>query len=143
MTDKREQIEFEGSNDDGATWHTYPMRWQPQKLDEPPHFMAPHLPRFDWNLWFASLSSYEEYRLVELAGARLMQGSKPVVHLFAGDPFAGHPPDRLRFPLYRYRFTSVHELVTTGRYWKRERIGYYAPPLYRDPDGEIRMSPGD
>lgn len=143
MTDKREQIEFEGSNDGGVTWHTYPFRWQPQALNEPPHFMAPHLPRFDWNLWFASNSNFRDYPLVQLAGVRLMQGSPPVVALFRSDPFAGRPPDILRFPLYRYRFTSVRELRKTGNYWSRERIGYYAPLLYRDPEGKIRAAPDE
>jgi hypothetical protein len=141
MTQKREHIEFEGSNDGGVTWHTYPFRWQPQALDEPPHFMAPHLPRFDWNLWFASNSTHHEYPLVQAAGVRLMEGSPSVTRLFQNDPFSGRPPEILRFPLYRYRFTSVAELRASGNYWKRERIGYYAPLLYRDPDGKIRAAP--
>jgi uncharacterized membrane protein YphA (DoxX/SURF4 family) len=140
MTQKREQIEIEGTNDGGATWHTYPFRWQPQALDEPPHFMAPHLPRFDWNLWFASNSTWQAYPLVRQSGLRLMQGSSSVSALFAKDPFVGRPPEIVRFPLYRYRFTSVSELRETGNYWTRERIGYYAPLLYRDQNGDIVSS---
>lgn len=140
MTQKREQIEIEGTNDGGATWHTYAFRWQPQALDEPPHFMAPHLPRFDWNLWFASNSTWQDYPLVQQAGVRLMQGSPAVKALFADDPLPGRPPEMVRFPLYRYRFTSVKELRSTGSYWTRERIGYYAPLLYRDPSGAIISS---
>lgn len=141
MTTKREQIELEGTNDGGATWRTYQFRWQPQVLDEPPHFMAPHLPRFDWNLWFASNSRWQDYPLVHLTGRRLMEGSPTVRALFASDPFRDRPPEMLRFPLYRYRFTSVKELRATGNYWTRERIGYYAPLLYRDAEGKIHTAP--
>jgi uncharacterized membrane protein YphA (DoxX/SURF4 family) len=141
MTEKREHIEFEGTDDGGATWRTYRFRWQPQALDEPPHFMAPHLPRFDWNLWFAANSRWQDYPLVHRTGVRLMEGSGAVRALFASDPFPERPPDMIRFPLYRYRFTSVRELRETGNYWKRERVGYYAPLLYRDPRGAIRVAP--
>src|SRR5204863_6645771 len=54
MTPARYEIEFQGSND-GKTWIAYPFRYKPQNPDERPGFYAPYQPRFEWNLWFASL----------------------------------------------------------------------------------------
>ncbi len=54
MTPHRLEIEFQGSND-GAHWAAYPFRYKPQRVDERPRIYAPYQPRFDWNLWFASL----------------------------------------------------------------------------------------
>ena len=54
MTRGRYEIEFQGSND-GKTWIAYPFRHKPQELDKVPRIYAPYQPRFDWNLWFASL----------------------------------------------------------------------------------------
>src|SRR5580700_5329741 len=59
MTRGRYEIEFQGS-DDGKNWAAYPFRYKPQNLNEPPGIYAPYQPRFDWNLWFASLGSWRE-----------------------------------------------------------------------------------
>jgi lipase maturation factor 1 len=60
MTRGRYEIEFQGS-EDGKTWVAYPFRYKPQALNEPPGIYAPYQPRFDWNLWFASLGSWRDY----------------------------------------------------------------------------------
>ena len=65
MTNGRYEIEFQGSND-GATWVAYPFRYKPQDLSAPPRIYAPYQPRFDWNLWFASLTSWREAPIVPL-----------------------------------------------------------------------------
>ena len=54
MTRGRYEIEFQGSND-GEHWTPYPFRYKPQALNQRPGIYAPYQPRFDWNLWFASL----------------------------------------------------------------------------------------
>ena len=56
MTPHRYEIEFQGSND-GLTWAAYPFRYKPQDVTQPPRIYAPYQPRFDWNLWFASLGN--------------------------------------------------------------------------------------
>ena len=63
MTRGRYEIEFQGS-DDGKTWVAYPFRYKPQDAGKPPGIYAPYQPRFDWNLWFASLGSWQEYPIV-------------------------------------------------------------------------------
>jgi hypothetical protein len=57
MTHARYEIEFQGSRD-GKTWRPYPFRYKPQDTDKAPGIYAPYQPRFEWNLWFASLGSW-------------------------------------------------------------------------------------
>jgi len=61
MTRGRYEIEFQGS-DDGENWKPYHFRYKPQELNQRPRIYAPYQPRSDWNLWFASLGSWREYR---------------------------------------------------------------------------------
>jgi lipase maturation factor 1 len=55
MTRGRYEIEFQGS-EDGRTWIPYQFPNKPQDPGERPRVYAPYQPRFDWNLWFASLA---------------------------------------------------------------------------------------
>ena len=136
MTDRRDEVFFEGSNDWGQTWKRYEFKWQPQELNRKPRFMAPHLPRFDWNLWFAALGDFRQYSFVVMAGVRLIEGEPSVIKLFARNPFPEKPPQMIRFPLERYRFTDLKTFHQTGNYWTREEAGYYAPFLIRNPETE-------
>src|SRR5579871_5654096 len=59
MTRGRYEIEFQGSND-LRNWTAYPFRNKPQALNEAPGIYAPYQPRFEWNLWFASLGEWRQ-----------------------------------------------------------------------------------
>ena len=76
MTRGRYEIEFQGSND-GETWTPYPFRYKPQDPREAPGIFAPYQPRFDWNLWFASLEGWEQNRFVVYTEERLLTASPP------------------------------------------------------------------
>jgi hypothetical protein len=136
MTRGRYEIEFQGS-DDGQNWKAYPFRYKPQELAAKPRIYAPYQPRFDWNLWFASLGSWRENLMVVSTEERLLEGSRDVLALFAGNPFPGSPPKEMRAMLWQYWFTSLAEKRATGLWWRRELIGLYAPVMARDPDGKI------
>ena len=136
MTRGRYEIEFQGSND-GQNWTAYPFGYKPQALDQPPRIYAPYQPRFDWNLWFASLGSWREYPIVLNTEVRLLSGDKDVLRLFAGNPFPQSPPRQIRAVLWQYWFTSRSEKQLTGAWWRREMRGLYAPTLERQADGKI------
>jgi hypothetical protein len=136
MTRGRYEIEFQGSND-GQNWTAYPFRYKPQKLDEPPRIYAPYQPRFDWNLWFASLGSWQQNSMVPLTEERLLQNSRDTLSLFAGNPFPQSPPKYVRAVLWQYWFTSMTEKRATGLWWKRQLLGLYAPVLTINPDGKF------
>jgi len=128
MTEARYEIEFQGSRD-GRTWIAYPFRYKPQNPVERPGFFAPYQPRFDWNLWFASLGSARENPWVLLAQERLLEGSPAVLTLFKGDPFHGKPPAMVRTILWQYWFTDLRTQRVTGAWWRRKGLGPYSVTL--------------
>jgi hypothetical protein len=138
MTRGRYEIEFQGSLD-GQNWIAYPFRYKPQALNEAPRIYAPYQPRFDWNLWFASLGSWREYSLVPSTELKLLSNDKEVLKLFAGNPFSQQPPQQIRALLWQYWFTSMAEKRSTGMWWRRELLGLYAPTIERTGDGQIRV----
>jgi|HubBroStandDraft_5_1064220.scaffolds.fasta_scaffold03827_3 hypothetical protein len=137
MTRGRYEIEFQGS-EDGQRWEAYPFRYKPQDPSQPPGIYAPYQPRFDWNLWFASLGSWREYPIVLSTEIQLLSNDPDVLALFAGNPFAHAPPTQVRAVLWQYWFTTRAEKRNTGLWWRREFLGLYAPAITRDPDGKIR-----
>jgi len=136
MTRGRYEIEFQGSND-GQTWTPYPFRYKPQAIDQPPRIYAPYQPRFDWNLWFASLGDWQQNSLVPFAEERLLSNSPDVLPLFKTNPFADVPPKYIRAVLWQYWFISMKEKHETGNWWRRQLLGLYAPVITRQPDGKI------
>ena len=138
MTRGRYEIEFQGSND-GKTWTAYPFRYKPQALNEPPRIYAPYQPRFDWNLWFASLGSWEQNAIVPLTEERLLTNDADVLGLFAGNPFAQAPPKQVRAVLWQYWFTTMDEKRRTGNWWRRQLLGLYGPVVERDPNGKYAV----
>ena len=137
MTRGRYEIEFQGSND-GENWKPYHFRYKPQELNEAPRIYAPYQPRFDWNLWFASLGSWREYPIVANTEVRLLSADKDVLQLFVDNPFP-QPPREIRAVLWQYWFTALEEKRQTGNWWRRQFLGRYAPTLERTPEGEIKV----
>jgi lipase maturation factor 1 len=129
MTRTRPEVEVEGS-DDGTAWRPYRFRWKPGPEDRAPAFVAPDMPRLDWQMWFDGLAIERMiatgrggYDLV--TGAllqRLAEGSPEVQALLDESPFPNAPPRQLRWRLYQYRFTDAAERAATGRWWKRELV---------------------
>ena len=113
MTPERPEITVEGS-DDGVTWRPYRFRWKPGPVERRPRFCTPHMPRLDWQLWFAALApdctSEPWFLAFEL---RLLEGSPDVLALLDDDPFEGRPPRyvRSRVDLYEFSAPGVGRLV--------------------------------
>jgi len=128
MTTERNEIVIEGS-DDGLTWKPYEFKWKPGDLHRSPQFCTPHMPRLDWQMWFAALSDVQNNPWFINFLIRLLQGSQPVLDLMGKNPFPDHPPKYVRAVLYRYEFTSPQERQKSGDWWKREKTGIYCPPV--------------
>ena len=138
MTRGRYEIEFQGS-DDGKTWVAYPFRYKPQDLSAPPGIYAPYQPRFDWNLWFASLGSWRDYPIVPQTEVRLLSNDNDVLSLFKSNPFPSQPPREVRAVLWQYWFTTMAEKRTQSLWWRRQFVGLYAPTVERASDGNIHV----
>jgi hypothetical protein len=138
MTRSLYQIEFQGSND-GQTWSAYSFRYKPQALNQAPGIYAPYQPRFDWNLWFASLGNWQQNDIVPLTEERLLTNTPSVLHLFAENPFPVAPPKYVRAVLWQYWFTSLKQKQDTGDWWTRKLLGQYAPTLTLEPNGKFAV----
>jgi hypothetical protein len=127
MTTARREIIVEGS-DDGKTWLPYEFKWKPGDLARAPSFAGLHMPRLDWQMWFAALRDQPE-PWFENFMVRLLQGSPSVLSHLEHNPFPNKPPRYIRASAYQYHFTAPDERRSTGAWWQREYQGPYAAPL--------------
>jgi hypothetical protein len=131
MTTTRPEIIIEGSND-GKTWLAYEFKWKPGDVKRAPGFVAPHQPRLDWQMWFASLSEYRANPWFKSFLGCLHRGEPAVLALMEKNPFPEQPPRFLRATLYDYRFTDFKTHHESGAWWQREKQWLYAPVLAKD-----------
>jgi len=57
---------------------------------------TPHMPRVDWQMWFAALGDVRRNRWFLVLCWRLLDGSPEVKKFFVNDPFGSVPPRYLR-----------------------------------------------
>ena len=128
MTTNRTEIEIQGSRD-GKTWESYEFRYKPDDPVRRPRFTGTHMPRLDWQMWFAALGSYSENTWLVNLSFRLLQGDKKVLKLLRSNPFPEGPPRFIRAVTYEYHFTNLATQMKTGRWWTRVQTGIYLPAL--------------
>lgn len=138
MTTDRKEITVEGS-DDGKTWKPYRFRWKPGELDRRPRFATPHMPRLDWQMWFAALApNCLRQNWFMAFEQRLLEGSPAVLGLIRENPFPAGPPRYIRARLSLYSFTGPG----SRGWWTSRELGLYCPPFglrgSRDTAGPIR-----
>jgi hypothetical protein len=134
---ERLNVVFEGTDDavpgDDAHWKAYPYRYLPVDVMRRPPQIAPYQPRLDWQMWFASMSDYRHYPWTVHLVWKLLHNDPGTLGLFESNPFPGKPPRFIRAVTYRYRFAPPGN--PEGRWWDRERIGLWLPPLSADNPG--------
>jgi len=138
MTKDRLEIEVEGTLD-GETWRAYEFRWKPDRADEAPPFVPLHMPRLDWQMWFAALADCETTPWFVAFQQRLLEASPEVLGLLARDPFDGAPPRQVRSWVSRARFSDAETRRRTGDWWIRDPLGPYCPTLELD-EGGLRVA---
>jgi len=126
MTTERPEILVQGSLD-GLTWKTYRFRYKPGDPLRAPPWVAPYMPRLDWQMWFAALGRVEQNPWFFQFLQRLLEGSPAVLDLLAEDPFEGRRPRFVRAQLDRYTFTTFGE--KTQAWWRAEPAGIYFPEI--------------
>src|SRR6185312_5565745 len=118
---ERLNIVFEGTMDavpdDSADWKAYPYKGLPVDLHKRPPQVAPYQLRMDWQLWFAAMSTPEEYPWTLNLVWKLLHNDPGAVSLFAANPFPGKPPRYIRAVLYRYSFAPRGN--AGSRWWNR------------------------
>ena len=129
MTTERPEIVIEGSAD-GDTWIEYGFPWKAGEPARAPGFVQPHMPRLDWQMWFAALDPQRQAHWLFALVDRLLENDPAVLGLLDSNPFPGEPPAFIRLALYRYRFTTP-EQGADGNWWTRELTGYLTEPIPR------------
>jgi hypothetical protein len=133
MTTTRLELEIEGS-DDQQEWRRYDFRWKPGALQAAPRQVAPHMPRLDWQMWFAALDPYQPRPWLTTLQQRLLQGVPEVTALLRSNPFPVKPPTYIRMSVYNYTFTDRTTRRATGDWWQRDLVGRYPPMSLRQTD---------
>ncbi len=126
MTTGRLEIEVEGSTD-GETWRPYLFDYKPGPPDRAPRLAMPHMPRLDWQMWFASLRGCEGSPWLRRFLAKLLTGSESVGGLLAENPFPDEPPRYLRTPTRKARFAALGS--DEGSWWTYEAVGKFCPTV--------------
>ena len=131
MTKERTEILIQGSMD-GMTWKNYQFKYKPGALNRMPPFVAPYMPRLDWQMWFAALGDVHQSPWMGPFALRLFRAEPDVLALLARDPFNGKPPRFLRANLDGYRFTDFSQRRASGNWWRSEPRGIYFPEISRE-----------
>jgi len=137
----RYEIVFQGTSDanptNAASWREYEFVCKPGDPLRRPCVIAPYQPRIDWQIWFAAMSSPDQYPWTLHLIWKLLHGDSGALSLLAGNPFPEQPPRYIRAMLFRYRFAPPGN--ATGAWWEREPVGLWLPPLSKD-DPRLRRA---
>ena len=153
----RPEIILEGFFD--GKWEEINFRWKPGPVHLRPKQVAPHQPRLDWQMWFASLGSYHHNPWLIQLMDKILEGCVPVLNLLDDDRLnLEKKPSQVRALLYEYDFTRVNstwnrripEVVFDGNknilqapvwkqilrvpdtYWTRKLVKHYTPAIERN-----------
>lgn len=127
MTTSRPEIGIEASTD-GVVWEPYVFRWKMEATDPSMPFAGPHMPRLDWQMWFAALeyrSSGRPPPWVLALLARLQERSPPVLALLEPGGATEIAPRFFRLRLDDYRFTTPDMRRAGGSYWQAAPLPAY------------------
>tara|TARA_B100001750_G_C15092809_1_gene391457 strand:- start:120 stop:518 length:399 start_codon:yes stop_codon:yes gene_type:complete len=123
MTTVRPEIVLEVSRD-GTIWREHEFRWKPGDLKKRPAFVQPHMPRLDWQMWFAALDPAGNEHWLRRLIKKILEDSPPVVSLVGENPFREERPRYARLAIYRYDFTTPNNRAMTGNWWHRQLMGH-------------------
>ena len=130
----RPEIVFEGTSDEtiGAEtrWREYEFKCKPGDVMRRPCAIAPYQERIDWQLWFAAMSTPENYPWTLHLVWKLLHNDRGALSLLATNPFPDAPPRYIRARFYRYEFAPPGD--PSGAWWKRTLLDEWLPPLSAD-----------
>ncbi len=139
MTRERGEIVLEGSAD-RVEWKAYRFRYKPDDVHRAPGILIGHMPRLDWQMWFAALSDWRRTNWFHSFERGLLRGEAPIEALLASNPFPADPPRYLRSRFESWRFTTLAERAESGDWWRSEPKGAWSPELTLDEQGGLALA---
>ena len=137
----RPEIVFEGTDEstptDHTKWKEYEFKAKPGNPRRRPALIAPYQPRIDWQIWFAAMSTPDQYPWTLHFVWKLLHNDRGTLSLLANNPFPEKPPRYIRAQYYRYEFAPPGD--QSGAWWKRTLLGSWLPPLSADDPRLIRF----
>jgi hypothetical protein len=131
---QRFNVIFEGSDADipneDSDWKPYHYKGLPVDLDKMPPQVAPYQLRLDWQMWFASMATANEYPWTLNLVWKLLHNDPGTLSLFRDNPFPQKPPHYVRAVLYKYQFQKHND--PQGLWWSRTFLGLWLPPMTSD-----------
>ncbi|HLA54407.1 MAG TPA: lipase maturation factor family protein [Flavitalea sp.] len=128
---ERMNLVFEGTTDDEpneqADWKSYIYKGLPVLPDGRSPQVAPYQLRLDWQLWFAAMSTSDEYPWTLNLVSKLLHNDPGALSLFAQNPFPAQPPKFIRVVRYHYSFAKPGN--SKGLWWNRKRVDIWLEPL--------------
>ncbi len=126
---ERLELIVEGTTDEyidqTTEWKEYEFKAKPGNISRTLPFIAPYQPRIDWQIWFAAMSTPQQYPWVIHLVWKLLHNDPETITLIEKNPFQEKPPQFIRVSLYKYEFLSPAEKEV----WKRTYKGEWLPPL--------------
>ena len=143
-----------------GTWRRYTFRSLPSSAASRPGFVAPHHPRLDHSLFYASFGTSpdnflgtinssrpyafgKESFLHRLAYCLLSGATPPVRRLFRNDPFPqeGGPPLQVRVRLMSYEPTPMAVALRNGEFWKEASLDVHLLPMALGSEPDLPYNP--
>ncbi|HTF27893.1 MAG TPA: lipase maturation factor family protein, partial [Flavitalea sp.] len=128
---ERMNLVFEGTMDDEpneqADWKPYIYKGLPVLPDNPSPQVAPYQLRLDWQLWFAAMSTSDEYPWTLNLVSKLLHNDPGALSLLAQNPFPDQPPKFIRVVRYHYSFAKPGN--SKDLWWNRKRVDIWLEPL--------------
>ncbi len=128
MTRTRDEIALEVSAD-GSVWTEWPFRWKPGDERRAPSWAATHMPRLDWQMWFAALGEPTDSPWFGNLMVRLLEGKPAVAALLGPNPLGAEKPLYARAVRFETRFAPPGGEA----WWTRRRKGLFFPVVTLKP----------
>lgn len=128
MTKDRPEVLVEWSAD-GAEWTAYDFHYKPTDIDEPLRRTTYHMPRLDWQMWFAALVGCQRAGWLQPFAHRLLLHT-PEVHALLQGGIPAEPPRFVRMRAYFYELGE--EAV-----WQRTERGLFCPVFTLNDTGAL------
>jgi hypothetical protein len=125
MTTERYELMVEGSQD-GQDWQAYRFKYKPNDPTEL-HFAWLHMPRLDWQMWFAALYPKCSRKWFFGFMDALLDNAESVEGLLETNPFKKKPPKYIRVRRVRAHFTTSADGQDTSKKWHFEPVSDYCP----------------